>query len=524
MTSSIARAWGRLPADIRALLLGLLSALALPPVYLVPVLLLTVPLLLRLVGDAAGWKRALRHGFVFGMGLHTAGLYWLTDAILVRADEFWWAVPLAAPGGAIPLSCFTALACVLSRWAPAGWRRVALFASVWTLTDMTREFVFSGFPWNLWGSVWEFPGLAGDVMIQPAAWISVHGLTLLTLLLAGTPLLGRRGLLAGAALLAVWIGAGAARLSWTAHRAGSAGPLVVLVQGNVPEEEKQSRDQAVDIYRKYVRLTGQGVAEAAALRAADATRGGDPARPILFAWPESAFPGLLDQDFMARQVMMEAAPAAAAGLVGSVRYDRNERPRNSLVAVLPDARVGGIYDKSHLVPFGEYQPPGLPFQIVPGGSFVAGPGPRTLHLPGLAPVGPLICYEVIFPGVVVRRSDRPAWLLNITNDAWYGNSSGPRQHLATARMRAVEEGLPLARAANTGISAAFDGNGRALGRLGWGIGGTLVVALPGPLPPTLFARAGLTLPLLLSLVLLGASLVPRGLWTGRTTRIHKHSR
>ncbi len=486
------RRWNRLPPDGRAVLLGLASALALPPVHLVPVLLLTVPALLGLVGDARSWPRALRHGFVFGMGLHTAGLYWLTDAVLVRADELWWAVPLAAPGGAIPLSCFTALACALARLAPAGWRRVTLFAALWTLSDLVREFVFSGFPWNLWGSVWEFPGRAGDVMIQPAAWISVHGLTLLTLLLAGLPLLGRRGLGIGVVLLAAWIGAGAARLALLPHP-GPVGPLVVLVQGNVSEEEKQGGEEARAIFRNYLDLTRSGVAEAAAERA----RHGDARRPIVFAWPESAFPGLLDREPVARAVLMSAVPDASAGLIGSVRFDGDGHPRNSLVVVLPDARIAGYYDKAHLVPFGEYQPPFLPLQVVPGGGFAAGPGLRTLHLPGLAPFGPLICYEVIFPGRVVRRGDRPSWLLNITNDAWYGNTAGPRQHLDTARMRAVEEGLPLARAANTGISAAFDASGHALGRLGWGVAGTLVVALPGPLPPTIFARVGLLIPVLL---------------------------
>ncbi len=496
--------WSRLPPDLRALLLGLASALALPPVHLVPVLLLTVPALLRLTGGAPRWPRALRHGFAFGMGLHTAGLYWLTDAVLVRADELWWAVPLAAPGGAIPLSCFTALACAFARMAPAGLRRVTLFAAVWTLSDLVREFVFSGFPWNLWGSVWEFPGRAGDVMIQPAAWVSVHGLTLLTLFLAGLPLLGRRGLVPGLVLLAAWIGAGAARLALLPHP-GPDGPLVVLVQGNVSEEEKQGRDgnDPRVIFHTYLELTRRGVAEAAAERA----KGGDARRPIVFAWPESAFPGLLDREPLAREVLMDAVPDAAAGLIGSVRFDGQGHPRNSLVAVLPDARIAGYYDKAHLVPFGEYQPPFLPLQLVPGGGFAAGPGSRTLHLPGLPPFGPLICYEVIFPGRVVHRGDRPDWLLNITNDAWYGNTAGPRQHLATARMRAVEEGLPLARAANTGISAAFDASGHALGRLGWGIAGTLVVALPGPLPPTVFARFGLTIPTLLCLALATIALI-----------------
>jgi apolipoprotein N-acyltransferase len=288
---------------------------------------------------------------------------------------------------------------------------------------------------------------------------------------------------------------------------GPDGPLVVLVQGNVPEDEKQSQDRAVAIFRTYAGLTQRGVAEAAARRGAGGPAG--LSRPILFAWPESAFPGLIDRDRMAREVLMRAAPDAAAGLIGSVRFGSDDRPRNSLMAVMPDGHVAETYDKAHLVPFGEYQPPGLPFQIVPGGGFESGRGRRTLHVPGLAPIGPLICYEVIFPGEVVRRGDRPAWLLNITNDAWFGDSAGPRQHLATARMRAVEEGLPLARAANTGITAAYDASGHLLGRIGWGIAGTLVVSLPGSLPPTLFARAGLSIPLLLCGLLLAIALARR---------------
>jgi apolipoprotein N-acyltransferase len=172
----------------------------------------------------------------------------------------------------------------------------------------------------------------------------------------------------------------------------------------------------------------------------------------------------------------------------------------------------GIYDKWHLVPFGEYEPGWFPapFQVVPGGGFRPGPGPRTLHVPGLPPVGPLICYEAIFSGQVVDAADRPAWLVNITNDAWFGNSTGPRQHLAAARMRAVEEGLPLMRAANTGISAAFDPRGHVLARLGMDRAGVLVVDLPPALPPTLFAQLGLWIPALIGGVALGFGLVATG--------------
>jgi len=225
-------------------------------------------------------------------------------------------------------------------------------------------------------------------------------------------------------------------------------------------------------------------------------------------WPETAFPGLLQADPRARQAI-EQATGGAPALVGSVRFDERDRPRNSLFAVLDGGAIAGVYDKWHLVPFGEAVPDWLPLPIivVPGGGFAPGPGPRTLHVSGLPPFGPLICYEAIFPGEIVQRDDRPAWLVNVTNDAWFGNSTGPRQHLAAARMRAVEEGLPLLRAANTGISAAFDANGRELARLGMQQSGTLAIALPSPLPETWFARFGLWIPGLAGMVALGTGLV-----------------
>ena len=169
--------------------------------------------------------------------------------------------------------------------------------------------------------------------------------------------------------------------------------------------------------------------------------------------------------------------------------------------------TSSTYDKAHLVPFGEYQPGWLPIvQIVPGGGFARGPGPRTQHVPGVPPFGALICYETIFPAQVVDQTDRPAWMMEVTNDAWFGNGTGPRQHLAAGRLRAVEEGLPLVRAANTGISAVIDARGHEVARLGMDVAGTLVARLPGPLAPTPFARLGLAIPLLLGFAACGFGL------------------
>jgi apolipoprotein N-acyltransferase len=486
-----------LRADLAALGLGALAAAALPPIHAIPVLLVAVPGLLALLDGTRTPIAAARRGWWFGLGHNVLGLYWVTEAILFEAARFWWLVPLAVPALAATLAVFIAAACAMARLARPGWPRVLALGGAWVLADLARQFVLTGFPWNPWGSVWAIPGTVGDVLIQPAAWVGVHGLTLATLLLAAVPVLGRRWQVGGAVLLAAWIAAGLIRLGQVAPP--PTGLNVVLVQGNVAQGQKFDQALAIRIFESYLALTEQGRQQA-----------GD--GPVMVIWPETAFPGLLEIDERARQAI-EHATGGAPTLVGGVRFDERQRPRNSLFVVFDDGAIGGVYDKWHLVPFGEYIPDWLPLPIMvmPGGGFASGPGPRTLHIPGLPPFGALICYEAIFSGQIVDRSDRPAWLVNVTNDAWFGNSTGPRQHLAAARMRAVEEGLPLLRAANTGISAAFDARGHELARLTMQVTGTLAVPLPGPLAETLFGRFGLWLP-----GLAGAVALATGLLAGRT--------
>jgi apolipoprotein N-acyltransferase len=484
-----------LRADFAALGLGALSAAALPPVHAIPVLLVSVPGLLALLDGARGPAVAARRGWWFGFGHHLLGLYWITEAILYEADRFWWLVPFAVPATAAGLAAFIAAACAIARLARPGWPRVLALAGAWVLADLARQFVLTGFPWNPWGSVWEIPGTIGDVFIQPAAWVGVDGLTLATMLLAATPALGWRWRIGGGAALAAWAALGLIRLDKPMPPPTSL--TVVLVQGNVPQGQKWSQDLAVQIFRHYLTLTEQARARAGT-------------GPFVAIWPETAFPGLLQIDERARQAIQQET-GDAPSLIGSVRFDDQRRPRNSLVALTDSGTIAAIYDKWHLVPFGEYIPDWLPLplMVMPGGGFASGPGPQTLHVPGLPPVGALICYEAIFSGQIVDRNDRPDWLVNVTNDAWFGNSTGPRQHLAAARMRAVEEGLPLMRAANTGISAAFDARGHELGRLGMQQTGTLAVTLPGALPATLFARFGLWVPAMSVTVALGVGLMAR---------------
>ena len=482
-------------ADLAGLTFGALSAAALPPVHAIPVLLISVPGLLALIGAARGVSGAARRGFWFGLGHHVLGLYWITEAILLESARYWWLVPIAVPALSALLALFIAVPCGAARLARPGWRRAALFGGAWVLSDLARQYIGTGFPWNPWGSVWAIPGQAGDIMIQPAAWIGTPGLTLATVLLATTPAVGLRAMLAGGLGLAAWAVIGMARLGEPAP--APSGLDVVLVQGNVSQGDKWDREAALAAFNRQLTLTREGVARAGT-------------RPSVVVWPETSTFFLLQYDPGAREAIIAAARPALAALVGGLTFANppsadtlaSNPPSNSLLALSgTGADIAGIYSKWHLVPFGEYAPSWVPFsvQIVPG-HFAFGTGPSTLSVPGVPAFGPLICYEAVFPAQVVDEGHRPAWMVNITNDAWFGNSTGPRQHLAAARLRAVEEGLPLFRAANTGISAAFDGRGHELGRIPIGIAGSLTLPLPGARPATSFSRWGLVIPGLLSIV------------------------
>jgi apolipoprotein N-acyltransferase len=215
-------------------------------------------------------------------------------------------------------------------------------------------------------------------------------------------------------------------------------------------------------------------------------------------WPEASSPWFLANDAAAR-MQLAAVTGTAPVLAGSIRIVNDTDYRNSLVVTAGPVPALAAYDKWKLVPFGEYMPAWIPIQITPnlapGSGFKPGPGPVTLHVSGLPAFAPLICYEAIFSGQIVNEKDRPAWLVNVTDDAWFGDSAGPRQHFADARLRAVEEGLPLARAANSGISAMFDAFGHVNAALPLNGQGVLVTALPGRLPETIYGRFGLILPL-----------------------------
>ena len=488
------RGWRRI---LTAMMLGALAVLALPPLYIVPALIPSFTGLAWLLESDGRARSAFATGWWFGLGYFVAGLYWVANALLTKPDEFGMLAPLAPVGLSLLLVPNIAIACWLARLlAPRpGVGFIITFASTWALMEWVRSWSLTGFPWNLIGSVWTF----SDAMVQSTAVIGTYGLSLLTVAAAAMPAEIVRGpdrrsrawpAATALAVLALFWAGGAARLAVQPETLPTVnGVWLRLVQPNIPQNLKWRKD-----------LVERHVDEQVAMGATPAT----PA-PTHVVWSEVSAPMFLLEDAQTMRRIGEATPAGGVTIVGTVRRTPPGQPlelANSLVAIDSAGRVAGLYDKSHLVPFGEYMPlrDVVPLPAVAAGmaDFAAGPGITTMHLPGVPPFSPLICYEVIFPGRVARIDERPAWLLNLTNDGWYGISTGPYQHFAAARLRAVEEGLPLVRVANTGISGIVDPFGRVVARLGLGEKGVVDGPLPAALPqPTLYGRLGNGLPLAL---------------------------
>lgn len=464
--------------------LGAVAVAALPPIYLWVALVAAFTGLIWLVEGARTARGAFWVGWWFGFGYFVFGLYWIANALLTKPEEFGWLAPIAVAALSALMALFPAAAAATTRLSGrSGVGGVLIFAAAWTFFEWVRSWAFSGFPWNLIGSVWTF----SDAMIQVTALIGTYGLGLLTVAAAAMPaaltparlptlaVAGRRRrtltavVAAFLALAVVWAG-GAVRL-WLAG-AGETVPGVRLrlVQPNISQTEKWSPSLRGAHFLSQVRM-GMLPAEPP---------------PTHVIWAEAAAPFYLAENPEALALLGEATPPQGLTIVGALRRAETpgERPQlwNSLLAVNASGQVVATYDKSHLVPYGEY----VPFRSligiasVAGGAadFSRGTGITTLRLPGLPPVSPLICYEVIFPAAVAKRDDRPAWMLNLTNDGWYGQSTGPYQHFAAARLRAAEEGLPLVRVANTGISAIVDPYGRVVDELPLGAQGILDGGLP----------------------------------------------
>jgi apolipoprotein N-acyltransferase len=484
-----------------ALLAGVLAALAHPPFGVLPGLI-GYGLWMHLLDAGQGPKplrAAFGIGWLVGFSYFLIACWWVAEAFLVDARGQGWMAPFAVallPSG---LGLFWGAASALyRRFKPSGAWRVLFFAGLVSAFEWLRGHLLTGFPWNLPGETWK----AGSAPSQAASLIGAYGLTLVTLAIAAAPFAalyarGRRErwITAGAfaAALAALYGFGAARLAHPPAPDPKA-PVVRVVQPDVKQESKYDAASYRDIVARYVRLTAQPAAR----------------RPDIVVWPEGALPDSANS-VLAPGSWTEAAIAAALQpgqslLMGSYRIAPGPaRPvyYNSLVALRAEPgglRVTGIYDKHRLVPFGEYLPAeklltplGVKDLTHIGDSFTAGPRPEPIQPDGVPRVQPLICYESLFPGLAADgEGARPRWIVNVSNDAWFGVTSGPWQHLNLASYRAIEQGLPIVRATPTGVSAIIDALGRTDPglRLGSERIGVIDAALPPELKPTLYSRWG----------------------------------
>jgi apolipoprotein N-acyltransferase len=509
---------------------GAIGALAMAPVDFFPAMLVPMTVAVWLIDGATASVRGGRRwladaraaagvGWWLGFGYFVAGLWWLGAAMLVEADEFAWALPLAVLGLPAVLGLFTGLGFALARilWSPGGARVLALAAGLGA-SEWLRGHVATGFPWNEFGMA-----LGGNlVLAQAASLVGLYGLNVVAVALFATPALlnddrvGRRSWLASGPFLALvalvaLAGFGGWRLS-TGHVGDVAGVRLRIMQPNLPQDQKFRPEFKDAILDRYASISDRATSPQIT-GVADVTH---------LIWPESAFPFILTRDGAAMNRLTSFLGPRAVLITGAAREEnppRGSGPRrvfyNSVQALDREHGLLATYDKVHLVPFGEYLPLGgvlekmglRQFVHIPGG-FDAGLSRKPLRVPGLPALSPLVCYEAVFPGEVTpdgANTERPGALLNLSNDAWFGMTAGPYQHFSQSRLRAIEEGLPLARAANTGISAIVDPYGRVTGSLPLGVDGVLDGGLPEAIAATPFARRPLAGPLaLLAMALIGA--------------------
>jgi apolipoprotein N-acyltransferase len=454
-----------------AIFFGICAAAALPPIYLLPLLFPSFTGLFLLAYASPTHRQAFLDGWWWGLGYFTAGLYWICISLYVEPEKFAWLTPFALFGLPSILAIYVGLVTCL---IPRSIRKPPLFsylifAGLWVFFEYIRTHLFSGFPWNPIGLVWS----ASDITLQLASVIGSYGLSWLTAIFATLPVfffLEKRiwfPLCTGLIIVVLFLGFGWWQLGH--YPTEYTDVKIRIVQANIAQSLKWDPKSEFANLKKY----------------ADLTRSPGLDSVQLVIWPEASVPFYMEQDSILSQNLGSLLPKHALLLTGGLRgigTKDNWKAWNSLFAIDEKGHIVTQYDKHHLVPFGEFIPLRhiLPLENIAGGlgDFSRGPGPGTLFINNYPPFSPLICYEAIFSDEATDNTRKATWLLNITNDAWFGISSGPYQHLQMARMRAVEQGLPLIRAANTGISASFDSMGRLLASLHLGETDIMDVELP----------------------------------------------
>lgn len=492
--------WGWKRAAL-AMLAGAIAVLALPPFdffaaafvsFFILVLLLEGAVAAPNAGALRRLMPAMKIGWCFGFGYFVAGLWWLGNALLVDGDEFAWAIPLAVLALPAGLALFYALAAGLARiiWTE-GVGAAAALAFGFGVAETLRGFVLTGFPWNPIGQT----AMPSPLFMQSASIVGAEGMNALAVFFFSLPAVfalsrhRRTGALLLLALAAAHTGFGYWRLS-QAPAPKKEGVLVRLVQPSIDQSEKWDEAARTRIFGELLKLS-----------TSDPARPGR--RPDVIIWPETAIPFLINEKPDAYTAIGDALQPGQTLLAGAVRQEgsRNSgeevRYYNSMLAIGNDGQLMGASDKVHLVPFGEYLPMsdllrsfGMSEIVKTPGGFSTGSARRNIVLPGGVKFSPLICYEAIFPREVAAADGRADALVNITNDAWYGATPGPYQHFRQAQLRSVEQGLPMLRAANNGISAVIDPYGRIIDALKLNARSTVDTYLPQRLQPTPYVLHG----------------------------------
>jgi apolipoprotein N-acyltransferase len=493
-------------------LAGLLSALGFEPLGLWPLTLIALAGLMWLIQRAPTLRNALALGWWFGVGQFVLGLNWIATAFTYQSAMPAWLGWVSVVLLSLYLAVYPAMAAGLAwRYARRDWLAlVFIFAAAWIVTEWLRATMFTGFAWNPIGV-----SLLPTAAARLSSIVGTYGLSGIVVLMAGALLLiYERYRKTGFILLAAIAGISLLRWGFDVPSAGPAGIPVTIVQPNIGQEQKWTPGFEE---RNLARLDQLSI-----------KRGPG---PRLLLWPEAAITEPLQDErrldafyaLRAQRVRERAARLTAPGdllLTGGVTFQSKDglnvtSGTNSIFAMDPSGRILGRYDKAHLVPYGEYLPArpilsriGLS-RLSPGDvDFDEGPGPRSLDLPGIGKVGLQVCYEIIFSGHVVDDDNRPGFIFNPSNDAWFGRW-GPPQHLAQARLRAIEEGLPVLRSTPTGISAVIDADGQILASIPWRQAGAVDALLPPAKEPTLFSRIGNIAAFLFAFLLVGIAIAVR---------------
>lgn len=501
--------------SLLAFVAGALATLSQPPFDFFAICFVSFPVLVWLLDGAVGKGEAgpfgkllpaAAIGWWFGFGYFVAGLWWIGNALLVNSADFAWALPFAVLGLPAVLAVFYALAAVLARlvWSD-GLGRLFALAFGFGVAEWLRSFVLTGFPWNAIG----YAAMPVPVLMQSDAVVGLYAMNALAVFVFAAPALiadrryRRTGLALALVLVVLDVGFGVWRLD-TAPPLKS-GPEIRIVQPSIAQDVKWDPAVRARIFDKLLALS------------AGPPAAGKP-RPSIIVWPETAVPYVLSDTPGALARIGDMLQPGQVLVTGAVREepaagDGGARYYNSIYSIGDDGRVIDAADKVHLVPFGEYLPLdgllklfGMQEVVETPGGFTAGTSRHSLKISDTLSVLPLVCYEAIFPDELGFTGKSPFAIVNVTNDAWFGRTPGPYQHLRQAQLRAVEEGLPLIRAANNGLSAVVDPYGRIVDGLALDAVGTVDVAVPGKIGPFWNSPAGPSFALIiLSLFLVGAA-------------------